>query len=78
MGNTMFDILVSRKFKTQGRQWYGVKPIKSIFVEKSNDGERVGAPLYYLKKFSFLQQSWFQAASLYVYKIEELLLLVLT
>ena len=29
--------------------------LKSIFADKGNSGKRFGEPLYYLKKFSFLQ-----------------------
>ena len=40
---------ISRNFETKRCQWYGVKQIKSIFVDKGNSGTRFGASLYYLK-----------------------------
>ena len=49
------SFLMVRNFETQVCQWYGVIRIKSIFADEANSGIRFGAPLYYLKQFSFLQ-----------------------
>ena len=40
-----YPFLMSRNFKEQGDQWYGVQRIKSIWAEKENSGTRFGAPL---------------------------------
>ena len=40
--------LMSRKFETQGCQWYKIKRTKSSFVDKGNGETRFEAPLYYL------------------------------
>ena len=42
--------VMSRKFETQGYQWYEDKRIKYVLANsKENNGTRFGAPLYYLK-----------------------------
>ena len=61
----MFDILqkilrshpflILQNFEKQGCQSCGVKRIKSIFTDKGNSETRFGTPLYYHKKFLFLQ-----------------------
>ena len=41
--------LMSQNFKTQGRQWHGVKHIKAIFVGKGIEEKGFGALLYFPK-----------------------------
>ena len=41
--------LMSRNFETQDCQWYKVKQIKYISVDKENSGTWFGISLYHLK-----------------------------
>ena len=38
-----------RNFETQVCEWYGIKRIKFIFVDKGNSETRFEPPLYYFK-----------------------------
>ena len=48
--------VMSQKCKMRGCQWYVVERINCIFANKGNCETRFGAPLYYLKLFSFLHE----------------------
>ena len=44
-----YSFLKSQKFQIQSCQWYGVKRIEYIFVDKGICGTRFWAPVYYLR-----------------------------